>query len=810
MTAFAGWTHDVRVALRSLRRSPGFAAVAVATLGIAIGATAGIFSVVDAVLIQPMPYPDPGRVVNIALTAPGTELPDEFAVSTEFYVHYREQSTLLDGVSVYGSGTSTLRVGDRTERVRMSFPTWDLFGTLEAHPMLGRLPTAEDDGQSFVLSYAAWQSWFGADPGVIGKSYYVAGQSRTVIGVMPQGFWFSNDDVLLWVPQTLRAEDITPGQFGWWPLMARLKPGVSIGALRSELDVLNRQLPERFGGSPRYAEMMHGQIHPVIRTMEAQVLGDVKGPLWVLLAAVGIVLLIACANVANLFFVRAERRMREMAVRRALGAGRRTLVRLGMTEAGLLAALAGGVAVALAAISVPVFVRVAPQGVPRLDQASINATTLLFTLGATLFTALVCGLVPALRAASPAMTRLRDAGWGAVRGRHRGRHGLVAFQTALALVLLIGSGLLIRSFQALRAVDPGYDTADVFTFQFAPERDDLHDGPTWTAFHQDLMDRIRALPGVETVGVVNNIPLDEGVSGERWLTDATASDPEGGALVYYTVAGGDYFQAMGIDVAEGRAFQPTDATSDLGHVVISRSAAETLWPGQDAIGQRVRTGDGDRWFTVVGVVDDVLQYDFRDTPLPMIYIPLRGPEPDDWWASSPAYVVKTSRADDIAPVIRSMIRDVAPAAPMYRVYTMEQLAARSTANLSFTMLTLAVAAGLALLLGALGLFGVLSYVVAQRTREIGLRMALGAEARKVRAMVVAQGARVVGIGVAIGIVASLAATSLLRGLLFGVEPLDPVTFAAMSAAMLVVGLTASYLPARRASAVDPAESLREG
>lgn len=809
MISLSSWTHDFRLTLRSLRRSPGFAAVAVGTLAVAIGANAGIFSVVDAVLLKPLPFPAPDRVVYIAGSAPGTEFPDEFGVSAEFYVHYGEESRLLERVSGYNTGTATLRVGDRAERVLMGFATWDLFRTLGVMPMIGRLPQPEDDNQVIVLSHAAWTSWFGADRDVINRSYYAAGQSRTVIGVMPPGFWFPGDDVLLWVPGTIRAEDIVPGRFGL-NLVARLAPGADLESLPAELTLLNRQLPERFGGTPRYGTMMQEQFRPVVRSMDEQLLGDVRGPLWVLLASVAIVLIIACTNVANLFFVRAERRMREMAVRRALGAGRRALMRLGMAEAGLVALLAGALAVALAAVTVPLFIRVAPGGIPRLDRASINAATLLFTLGASLFTALLCGLIPALRSSVPGLERLRDAGRGAIRGRHRGRNGLVAAQTALALVLLIGSGLLIRSFRALRAVDPGYDTEDVFTFQFAPERDDLHDGPTWASFHLDFMDRIRALPGVERVGIVDNVPLDEGVSSGRWLTDATASDAEGGALVYNTVAGGDYFETMGIDLVQGRGFRRTDATSDLGNVVVSRSAAELLWPGQNPIGRRLRERDWDQWQTVVGVVGDVLQYDFRDTPLPMIYLPLRGPTADIWWVSSPAYVVKTARAGDIAPEIRSMIREVAPAAPMYRVYTMKALAARSTSRLSFTMLTLAVAAGLALILGAIGLFGVLSYVVAQRTREIGLRMALGAEAQRVQRMIVAQGARVVLAGVVVGVLVSLASTSLLRGLLFGVEPLDPGTFATMSITMVGVGLAASYLPARRASSVDPAESLREG
>jgi predicted permease len=479
-----------------------------------------------------------------------------------------------------------------------------------------------------------------------------------------------------------------------------------------------------------------------------------------------------------------------------------------MSEAVLVALLAGTLAVALARLTVPLLRAAAPDGVPRIADVQITPTTLLFALAASLFAALACGLLPAVRASVPGLERLREAGRGSTARRRWARDGLVAGQTALALVLLIGSGLLVRSFVALRGVDPGYDTENVFTFQFAPERDDLVDGPTWAAFHMAFADRLRALPGVTSVGIVENVPLNEGVSSNRYLTEATAGDVEGGALVYFTFAGEDYFRTMGIGVLRGRPFERSDHISSLGNVLVSRSTADILWPGEDPVGQRVKQRDQEGWDIVVGVVEDVLQYGLRDDPQPMLYYPMVGPTPDAWALSSPAYVVKTARADQIAPEIRAMIREVAPMAPMYRVFTMEGLAASSMVNLSFTMLTLAILSGLALLLGAIGLFGVLSYVVAERTQEIGLRMALGAEARRVQAMVVGQGARVVLLGVAIGVGVAFAATRLLGGLLYGVAPVDAGTFLGMSAIMVLVGLLASWLPARRASSVDPIRSLR--
>jgi predicted permease len=386
------------------------------------------------------------------------------------------------------------------------------------------------------------------------------------------------------------------------------------------------------------------------------------------------------------------------------------------------------------------------------------------------------------------------------------RDGLVVAQTGLALVLLISSGLLIRSFAKLAQVKPGYDTRDVFTFQMAPSRPTLNDGPTFAQFQLDVMDRLRALPGVQAVGLVDNVPLNEGTESGRFQIEGGTS-PDASTLLNFTFTAGDYFKTMGIAILRGHPFTNAEATTP-GRVVISKSTANLLWPAADPIGRRIRfEGDSVRQ-TVTGVVDDVLQDDFRTKAEAVVYLPMVGATPKSWAVSSPAYVVKTARAETIAPEVRALVREVAPEAPMYRVYTMAGLATDSLASLSFMMLTLGLAAMLALVLGSVGLYGVLSYVVAQRTREIGVRMALGADAAKVRWMVVQQGARVVGLGVVIGIGVALAATRALGSLLFGVGAIDLPTFGGMSAVLLLVGVLASYLPARRASSVDPMESMR--
>jgi predicted permease len=801
-----GWGAELRHALRTLRRTPGFTATVVGTLGVAIGGIAGMFSVLDKVLFDPLPYGHPERLVYVAATAPGSELSGESGVAGEFFIQYKESSRLLEDAATYNTFTSTMRTHDRVERLRMGAVTNSLYSTLGVQPALGRVPVREDEGKAAVISNALWRSWFGSDPSVVGRAFEIAGESRTVVGVMRPEFKFPSDGTMVWIPMEIREEGLRPGRFGY-NMVARMAPGTDTDAVAAELTGLALRLPERFGGSPGYARLIE-KHRAVVRPLLEQLLGPAARSLWILFAAAAIVLLIACVNVANLFMVRGEARGRDLAVRRAIGASRSELVRLQMGEALVAALMSGVVAVALARLSLPALLRAAPPGIPRLEEVSIGAGTLLFTLLAAVFSGVACGGAAALRAASPDLNRLRDGGRGSTGQRRWTRDGLVAAQTAMALVLLIGAGLLMRSFLTLRGVDPGYDTRDVFTFQFAPEQPALKDGPSWARFHLDFLGRLAALPGVTSVGIVENVPLDEGTRNDRFRSEDMPEGPDAGRAVNWTFAAGDYFRTMGIDVLAGRPLETADHVSALGNVVISKTAAGLLWPGQSAVGRRLQRQGTQYWHTVVGVVEDVMQYGFRDTPQAMVYYPLVGPTPTAWAISTPAYVIKTPRAEVIAPDVRALIREVAPEAPMYRVYTMAGLAARSMIQLSFTLLTLGIVSALALFLGAVGLYGVLSCVVAERTREIGVRMALGATAAAVRRMVVAQGARVVALGVAIGLLAALAATRALAGLLYGVAAVDGPTFVAMAALMLAIGGLAAYLPARRASRVDPCESLR--
>ncbi|HEX6694149.1 MAG TPA: ABC transporter permease, partial [Longimicrobiales bacterium] len=726
-----------------------------------------------------------------------------------FYMHYKENSKLIDGIFAFGGGTSTFRAGDRVERIRMAWPTTDMYATLGVRPQIGRLPREEDGDRVFVISDQLWNTWFGRDPNVIGRSYFVSDTMRELVGVMGRDFPFPSDQTMLWVPTVIQLDDVNPGEMGA-AMVARMKAGVTPEQLENELTQLAKGLPDRFGGPPAYARLI-GQYRSVVSPVLDRMVGpSVRTSLWVLLGGVAIVLVIACANIANLFMVRAESRRRDSTVRRAIGASRIQLIRYQMTESLVVALVAGLIAIGLSAAALPLFLRAAPEGIPRLADVGIDMKTLAAAFAMVVLVGLACGLAPALRSSSPDLTALRDGGRGSTGRRQWGRDALVVAQTALALVLLIGSALLVQSFQRLRHVDPGYTTENIYTFQFAPEQPALNDGPSYGRMHLNFMERLRALPGVTDVGVVNNIPLDESTPTITVRSDAMTGDADP-ALLNFNFTGGDYFKVLGIPLLAGRTFTSDEAFTPNRNIIVSKAAAEKLWPGVSPLGRtlRPRFGGTDTIpFTVVGVVGDVKQDDWRQPGQGVFYFPLTGPTADTWGMGSPAYVVKSARAGTLAQEVRSLVREIAPEAPVYREYTMEFLARRSMIQLSFTMLTLGVVSALALILGAVGLYGVLSYVVAQRTREIGVRMALGATKSAVRRQIVSQGAKVVMVGVVIGIVGALASTRVLATLLFGIKAVDPRVFALMSVIMIGMGMLASYMPAHRASSLDPIDALR--
>jgi putative ABC transport system permease protein len=805
------WTRDFRHAARSLTRAPGFTLVVVLTLALAIGANAAIFSLVNVVLLEPMPFPNADRLVSVAGSAPGTDQPEEFGVADELYFEYREAVPAIEDAALYGTGSATTRAEGHVDQLFLTQSTPSLFSTLGVQPLHGRLPNDNDDGRVVVLSHWLWQSWFGSDEKVLGKSYSFAGQTREVIGIMKPDFRFPDERTAFWVPLAIRAAQVTPGGFG--PRMvARLKPGTDAAALSAQLEPLARRVQQRLGGPPPYQRIMEHH-RPIVKPLRKHMVGDVATPLWILFGTVGIVFLIACVNVANLFTVRAENRRRDLAVRRALGAGRIDLVRSQITEAFLLAAAGGAVGALIAWLGVPLIVRAAPPSVaggfgggpiPGLSTAGLDLNALLFTVGLSIVAACAFGLIPAFRSSGAQLGSVHEAGRGIVGRSGLTRDLLVAVQTASALVLLVGSALLARSFWQLSRVDAGYDTKDIFTFQIAANRPDLNTRAAVSRFQYVFMDRLAGIPGVESVGFISTLPLDEGAGTINITTKAIQASGAEAPVVRNAAAGGAYFKTMGIEVRRGRPFDRMEEEQGLPNVIISQAAANLLFPGVDPIGQVMRPavgGDPNTWYTVIGVVEDVLIDDLRrTTPEPTVYLP--------GVSTSPAYVMKSARADQLEPEVRAIIRDLIPESPMYRIFTMEKLAGNAMSNLSFTMLMVGIAAILALVLGAVGLYGVLAYRVQRRAREIGVRMALGAEANSVRRMFVWQGTRMALLGVIAGTLAAVGLTRYVQTLLYGVKPLDAVAFAGMAAVMLAVAFIASYIPARRASKVDPVIALR--
>ncbi|HET7218840.1 MAG TPA: ABC transporter permease [Vicinamibacterales bacterium] len=809
MTLIDKWTRDFRHAARALGRSPGFTFTVVVTLALAIGANAAIFSVVKPVLLDRLPLPNADRLVHIGGSAPGTDQPEEFGVPDELYFEYRESVSAIEDAALYGTGSSTTRAEGQVDQLFVTQATSSLFTTLGAQPHLGRLPNDGDNGTVVVLSYWLWQSWFNADAKVIGRSYTFANQTRTVVGVMKPEFRFPDERVAFWVPLAIRAAQVTPGGFGP-QMVARVAPGTDRARLAEQLAPLARRVQQRLGGPAPYARIME-RHRPIVQPLREHLVGKIATPLWILLGTVGIVFLVACVNVANLFAVRGENRRVELTVRSALGAGRGDLVRAQLTEAVLLAAAGGTAGALIAWAGVPLLVRAAPDAVaggfggapiPGLATAHLDATAVLFTAGISVLAACVFGLLPAIRLSGSSLGTLQHAGRAIVGRGNYTRDALVVAQTASAVVLLVGAALLMRSFWQLSHVDTGYDTKDIFTFQIAAGRPDLNDRASISRFQYAFMDRLKAIPGVESVGFISTLPLDEGAGRVNVTTPKLQASGAEAPLIRNAAAGGAYFQTMGIRVVSGRLFERVEEETGIPNVVVSEAAARILFPGEDPIGQKVRpAAGGQTWFTVIGVVEDVKVDDLRrQSPDPMVYLPGA--------STSPAYVVKSVRADQLAPEVRTVIREVAPQSPMYRIFTMKSLAARAMASLAFTMLMVGIAAVLALVLGAVGLYGVLSYSVTRRTQEIGVRLALGAEPGTVRRMFMWHGTRVTLSGVLVGVLAAAGFTKYVQTLLYGVQRLDISAFVGMSAVMLAVALVASYVPARRASRVDPLVALR--
>lgn len=808
---------------RRLVRAPLFTSVAVLTLALGIGANAAIFSVVNGVLLKPLPYQDADRLVGVWHSAPGLNIP-LLNQGPATYLTYREENQVFEDIGLWQGAAVSVTGAGEPERVQALRVTDGLLGVLGVRPALGRTFTPEDDipgaPDTILLAHGYWQRTFGGDPGIVGRMVTVDGTAREVIGVLPADFWFlGRDPQLLYTFRFNRAE-LFVGNFSYQGI-ARLTPGVTIEQANADIARMMPMLVERWPMPPGFSPEMFEKagFSPNVRPLSADVIGDIGNVLWVLLGTVGLVLLIACANVANLFLVRAEGRQHEFAIHAALGASRGRVTWELLSESLTLATLGGAAGLLLALAAIRTIAAMAPDALPRIDDIGIDGTVIAFTIGVSLLAGLLFGLLPVLKFTRPHLaTALTEGGRASSdgRSRHAARNALVVAEVALAVVLLVGSGLMIRTFQAMRGVDPGFiGPADVLTFRIAIPESLVPDPAQAVRTHQLIAERIAAVPGVQSVGLASSVPMDGSESMDPLFVE-DFPPPEGQLppIRRYKFAGEHYFETLGTPIVAGRALTWQDAFTRANVVVISDNLAREYWKDpQQAIGRRVRETPQNRWRTIVGVVGDIHENGVAEAPPPTAYWPmlLEGFWMEDVIATRyVSFAVRTARAGSptLTQEIQQAVWAVNPNLPVSGVSTLDSLQAESMAQTSFALVILSLASVVALVLGIVGIYGVISYVATQRTREIGIRIALGAAYGDVTGLFLRQAVLLSATGILIGAGAAFAATRVMGSMLFGVSATDPMTYLLVVVALGGTAMLASYIPAARAARVDPASALR--
>jgi len=812
--------------LRSRARMPGFTCIAVSTLAIGIGGNAAIFSVVEAVLLKPLPYPQPAELVTIDHSAPGVKI--EHGGSAPFlYFTYREDGRVFEDVGMWNIGTLSVTGLAQPEEAPTLFVTDAILPILRVQPLLGRLISKSDDApggpDTVMLSAGYWRAKFGGDQSVIGRTVMLDSRPHQIIGVLPESFRFLDRKVALVVPFRLDRSKVFLGQFSYRGL-ARLKPGTSLEQANADaarmIPSALRRFPPFPGGSVQLFEQ--ARITPAIRSLKDELVGDVAKTLWVLMATIGMVLLIACANVANLLLVRADARQQELAVRAALGAGSGRLARELLLESLVLGLLGGAVGIGLAFGALRVLIALAPSYLPRMDDIAIDLPVLAFTLVLSVVSGLIFGAFPIFKYATAQLsTMLRGGGRtaSASRERQRTRSVLVVVQVALALVLLVGSGLMIRTFQALRDVQPGFTrAADVQTLRFAIPASQVKDELAVVHMEQAILDRLAAVPGVSGVALTTTVTMTgEGWHDPLYAQDKAYTESQIPPLRLFKFVSPGFMKTIGGTLVTGRDFTWTDAYDKRPVALVSESLARELWNEPSAaLGKHVRPYQNGAWREVVGVVSDMRDDGLSKKAATAVYWPLLGtafsggPDAQPQLARGVTAVIRSTRtgANGFVNELSQAVWAVNPNLPVSGVRTLQDIYEASMARTSFTLVMLAIAGGMALLLGVGGLYGVISYAVSQRSREIGIRMALGAQARAVTRMFVMHGLILTATGVGVGLAVSLVMMRVIASLLFDVSPLDPLTYALVSVALTGATLLASYVPARRATTVDPIAALR--
>ena len=811
--------QDLRYGLRMLLKRPGFTLIAVVTLALGIGANTAIFSVVNAVVLRPLAFKEPDRLVMIWETMPGN---DRRWVAPGNFVDWQKQNHSFEQIAGFANTNLNLTGTGEPEKLTGVAVSTNIFSTLGVEAALGRTFLPEDDtsagGRVAVLSDGLWQRRFGADPNILGRAITLDDKSYTVVGVMPQGFRFPVQSEI-WIPGG-KGSAVPPSLGAQFPdsdlaverdihiysVVGRLKPGVTLAQAQAEMTTIGGRLAEAY---PNTNSGLGVNLIP----LHQQIVGGISSILFILLGAVAFVLLIACTNVANLLLAHATQRERELAIRLALGAGRFRLIRQMLTESLLLSLTGGALGLLVAMWGVDLFVGLSPGDIPRLNEVGTDIRLLGFTLLISLLTGLGFGLLPALQATRlDPQYALKEGGTKATEGlRRRGaRNLLVISELALAQVLLIGAGLLIMSFLRLQAVEPGFNPENLLTARLSLSVSKYKEQNKKIVFYDQVLERLRAVPGVRSAALVMNLPLSGSNMNRGFQVEGRPEPkPDENITVDYQVISPGYFSTMQVPLVRGRAFTDADNEGAPRVAIVNDVMARKYFPGEDAIGKRIAFGDAekeDSWRTIVGIAGDVRHESIDEPPFPGAYTPYR--QDRESWSRMGLVLRAEADAGLLASVLRKEVMAVDPDQPVSNIQTMEQLMAASITRPRFVMLLLGLLSLIALVLAAVGIYGLMSYSIVERTHEIGIRMALGAQEADVLRMVVGQGLKLIAVGLFIGVAGAFLLTRLMSSLLYGVSAVDPLTFGAVSLLLTLVALLACYVPARRATRVDPMVALR--
>ena len=807
--------QDLRYGIRMLMKNPGLTFVIVLSLAIGIGANSALFSVTSTLLLKPLPYAHPERLAILWLRSPGIGIPQDWPSPGQYH-DIKTQNHVFDETAIAIGDGYTLSGLSKALRVDGIEASSTLLPMLGVKPMLGRILTADEDRpgkpDTVVLTYGLWKRAFGGDPNLLGRSITLNGKPRTVVGILPREFRLSHEvipviggidkaEVFIPLPMDAKEElDYGPEDYN---VLARLKPGVTMQQAQADISIIAARLREEKHRDRTFTIS-------VVPLME-QVVGDVRGAVLILLGAVALVLLIACTNVANLLLARSSGRQKEIAVRTALGAGRGRLVMQLLTESVLLSLLGGVAGLGVAALSLYVVQKIHPGNIPRLDEIGMDFRVLAFTLAISLLTGIVFGLAPALRASRVDLNSTLKAGGrtshsGGLNVKHdKLRGALVIAELAVSLTLLAGAGLLIRSFVHLLSVPPGFNPEGIISMHVAAGGPKYKERPKRVQFYDDLAERVRSLPGVTAFGATSVLPLTPSIGWGGMQIEGYVPPKDAPELqVDKRSATPDYFRTMSIPLLQGRFFTPADTDKSQPVVLIDQKMADRFWPKGDAVGKRIRQGEKEPWLTIAGVVGVVKQYGLDIDTKMVTYFPYAA------WGNGEMFVVAHTTGDPavLANSIVEQVHGIDADVPVFEIATMQQRVHDSVARQRFAMTMLGAFAGFAMILAAVGIYGVMSFLVTQGTSDIAIRMALGAQRSSILSLVLQQGMALALLGIAAGLAGALSLTHVMNGLLFGVNATDPVTFAGVAVLLTMVALSACYFPARRAMRVDPMVALR--